>query len=441
MSTESATDDPESLSPRRFAMYLCVVIVLGAVVGVGAGLLSLLLYGIEKLALGFVETSTQPGPFETDPVRRILSVVVGSVIAAIVWWLLRTRSRPVPSVSKAVSGTPMPWWQTIVHVLLQIMIVGCGSSIGREVAPRELGALMGQWFGRVVPVSEHDRRIIVAVAAAAGLAGVYDAPLAGLFFVTEILVVGASVTTAAVALGASVVAAFVASLIKGRHVFYDVSGLSTAYTPTILIFSLVAGMVFGLVGALFRRASAIATGNRPTGSDILWMMPAAAVVTGLVALVVPQVMGNGRASAQLTLSLTSMTSPVGVVAATAALTFLAKAVVTLLTLRSGASGGVLQPGIALGMALGTLLGCGWIMVMPGDSLAACAVMGGAALLAASQKAPLMAMCLVFELVNAPMSLVVPVGLAVAVSSMVAHCVEPRLLRIERNGTAAVSSER
>ena len=112
MSTESATDDPESLSPRRFAMYLCVVVVLGAVVGVGAGLLWLLLYGIEKLALGFVETSTQPGPFETDPVRRILSVVLGSVIAAIVWWLLRTRSRPVPSVSKAVSGTPMPWWET-----------------------------------------------------------------------------------------------------------------------------------------------------------------------------------------------------------------------------------------------------------------------------------------------------------------------------------------
>lgn len=40
----------------------------------------------------------------------------------------------------------MPFWQTIAHVVLQIFIVGSGASIGREVAPRELGAMLAQRF-------------------------------------------------------------------------------------------------------------------------------------------------------------------------------------------------------------------------------------------------------------------------------------------------------
>lgn len=419
-----------------------VVVVLGATAGLGAGLLTLLLYEVERLALGFVETSSQPGPFLVAPWRRIVSVVAGSCVAAVAWWLLRSRARKVPSVAGAVSGQRMPVWQTLTHVCLQIVIVGCGSSIGREVAPRELGAMLGQSFGDLLRVDDPKRRrTIVAIAAAAGLAGVYDAPFAGLFFATEILLTDASAVTAAMALGASAVAAFVAALIKGHRVFYDISGLSPTFTPTLMLFALLAGAVFGVAGAAFRIASRRATSRRPRGAGILWMMPAAALVTGLVAIKVPQVMGNGRASAQLAMSMLSSSQSVRSVAAVAAVTFLAKALVTLMTLRSGASGGVLQPGIALGVSLGTLLGCGWTLLVPGDSMAACAVMGGAALLAASQQAPLMAMCLVLELVDAPMSLVVPVGLAVAVSFLASHRIESAWLRRERKAAPQVPSGR
>ena len=51
---------------------------------------------------------------------------------------------------------------------------------------------------------------------------------------------------------------------------------------------------------------------------------------------------------------------------------MAKALVTLMTIRSGASGGVLQPGIALGSTLGTMLGLLWLFVFPVDSVTACA---------------------------------------------------------------------
>ena len=109
-----------------------------------------------------------------------------------------------------------------------------------------------------------------------------------------------------------------------------------------------------------------------------------------------------------------------------ALTFVAKAFVTLMTIRSGASGGVLQPGIALGSTLGTMLGLLWLFVFPVDSVTACALIGAAALLSASQQAPLMAMCLVMELTEAPIEFFVPVGMAVAASAFVSSGLLHRL---------------
>ena len=159
---------------------------MGVAIGAAAGLLTLMLYGVEHLALGYVENSQESGPFNVPVIRRLISVTAGAAIAAVIWWLLRTRSTKVPSVKKAVNGDIMPIWQTVVHVLLQIFIVGTGMSIGREVAPRELGAMFGQRFARWAHLDAKDTRMLVAITAAAGLAGVYNAPLAGTFFAVEI---------------------------------------------------------------------------------------------------------------------------------------------------------------------------------------------------------------------------------------------------------------
>ena len=135
----------------------------------------------------------------------------------------------------------------------------------------------------------------------------------------------------------------------------------------------------------------------------------------VVAIVVPQVMGNGRATAQLSFSSKADLAVLPILL----LSFVAKAIVTLLTIRSGASGGVLQPGIALGASGGAILGILWMQVFHTNSIGMYALLGACALLAASQQAPLMAICLVMELADAPINLFVPIGLAVAVSAFTA----------------------
>ena len=406
----------------RLPSLIVAVAVIGVLIGVAAGLLTLMLYGVEHLFLGYVESGDMPGPFGVPAWRRALSVFVGLSIAGVAWWLLRTRTARVPSVKKAVNGDRMPAWQTVMHVLLQIFIVGTGASIGREVAPRELGTLFGQRFARWIRLGPRDTRMLVAITAAAGLAGVYNAPLAGTFFATEILLADISAETVSLAFGCSALASWTASLVKGTHVFYAIGQVNGLFTSDLIGFAVVAGLVCGLFGALFRRGSSWAESHQSSGTAILWTLPLAGLLTGVTALWVPQVMGNGRATAQMGFSSALEWSVIPVLA----LSFVVKAVVTLLTIRAGASGGVLQPGIALGASMGALLGVAWMMMFHTNAIGVYALVGACALLAASQKAPLMAMCLVMELADAPLNLFVPVGCAVAVAGLVSCVLSPRL---------------
>ena len=399
----------------RIPALIAAVAIVGIAIGAAAGLLTLMLYQVERFALGYIENAHESGPFNVPALRRLISVTVGASIAAVIWWLLRTRTTTVPSVKKAVGGALMPVWQTIVHVLLQIFIVGTGMSIGREVAPRELGAMFGQRFARWVRLGAKDTRMLVAITAAAGLAGVYNAPLAGTFFAVEILLADVTLETVTLAFACSALASWVASLVKGTHTFYLIGKANGLFTPDYMVFALIAGLMLGVAGALFRRGSQWAERNKPSGAGILWMMPLAGLLTGVVAIAVPQVMGNGRATAQLSFSSKADLAVIPVLL----LSFVAKAIVTLMTIRSGASGGVLQPGIALGASGGAILGILWMQVFHTNSIGMYALLGACALLAASQQAPLMAICLVMELADAPINLFVPIGLAVAVSAFTA----------------------
>lgn len=415
VSKQSQDETEQQPNIGRIPALIAAVAIVGIAIGAAAGLLTLMLYQVERFALGYIENAHESGPFNVPAIRRAISVTVGASIAAVIWWLLRTRTTTVPSVKKAVGGALMPVWQTIVHVLLQIFIVGTGMSIGREVAPRELGAMFGQRFARWVRLGAKDTRMLVAITAAAGLAGVYNAPLAGTFFAVEILLADVTLETVTLAFACSAFASWVASLVKGTHTFYLIGKADGLFTPDYMVFALIAGLMLGVAGALFRRGSQWAEKNKPSGAGILWMMPLAGLLTGVVAIAVPQVMGNGRATAQLSFSSKADLAVIPVLL----LSFVAKAIVTLMTIRSGASGGVLQPGIALGASGGAILGILWMQVFHTNSIGMYALLGACALLAASQQAPLMAICLVMELADAPINLFVPIGLAVAVSAFTA----------------------
>jgi len=405
-------------SARRIIRLALAVLVVGAAVGVMAALVTLFFRGVENLAFGYIESPAYPGAVDAPVWRRFSAVIAAGCVAAVVWWLIRTRARAVPSVKKAVDGGPMPWWETLVHAALQVFFVGAGGPVGREVAPREIGALLGQGVSRLTGLDPRERKLLVAAAAGAGLAGVYNVPLAGALFTMEILLAELSFEAAAVALAVSGIAALIASAVEGDRAFYLIYGAETSWS--LGVFAVLFGPVFGLFGYWFSHWTAWAEKHKPQGARVLWLLPAASALTAVVSIWLPQVMGNGRALGQFALSAT----------APSALTVLllgmgVKSVLTLLTIRAGASGGVLQPAIALGAAAGAALGLGWAALWPGTPVVSFAIIAAAAVLGASQKAPFMALAIVFELTHAPIEFLAPLGIAVAGSAFTRVLLERR----------------
>jgi H+/Cl- antiporter ClcA len=92
---------------------------------------------------------------------------------------------------------------------------------------------------------------------------------------------------------------------------------------------------------------------------------------------------------------------------------MAKVAATIGTIGSGAAGGTLTPSFAIGAGFGAVAGGLWAMLWPGAPPAAFALIGAAAFLAASMRAPLTALVLVLEFTNQGPSLVIPLMIAVA----------------------------
>ena len=206
-----------------------------------------------------------------------------------------------------------------------------------------------------------------------------------------------------------VIAMLIGSISKGFVPYYLVA--KKDFTLNMLPFVLVVGLLMGVLGAYFRRGFQWAGKHSALSSQILWQLPLAALITGLVAMFMPEIMGNGRGLAEFAFVNTDYHLALFLLVGA-----LLKAVVTIMTIKGGASGGTLTPSIAIGSSLGVLIGFVYVLLVPGASLVQAGVIGAAGFLAASQQAPLMALFMLFEVCHLDYSALLPMGLSVALAS-------------------------
>jgi H+/Cl- antiporter ClcA len=345
--------------------------------------------------------------------RRFLALCSCGAVAGIGWWLLHRFGTPLISVSQAVRGRGphMPFLATLTHAILQIVTVGLGSPLGREVAPRELGAALATKLCARANLTPEFSRIMIACGAGAGLAAVYNVPLGGTLFTLEVLLGTFSLPASVAALATCVIATLVAWLGLGNGLQYSVPTL--AISPSIIVWSLLVGPVMGAAAYLFVWVTEAARAHSP--KDWSRVVGCALVFPsiGLLAVPFPQLLGNGKGLAQA-----GFDNEVGL--ALAATLLLLRVVVLAASLRAGAEGGLLTPGLSIGALLGIILGSFWNHIWPTQSLAGFAIFGGAAFLASSMKMPLTAIVLTVEVTDIGREFLVPLSLAVAGSVSIFH---------------------
>src|SRR6266478_445403 len=406
-------------------------------IGVGSGLgglaLALLLRLVQHIAYGhgphtmagqqtFLQEVTAASDF-----RRFLALCSCGAVAGIGWWLLYRFGTPLVSIAQAVrKGGRMPFWATLTHAILQIVTVGLGSPLGREVAPRELGAALATKLCARANLTPECTRIMIACGAGAGLAAVYNVPLGGTLFSLEVLLGTFSLPASVAALATCVIATLVASLGLGNGLQYSVPPL--AISPSVIVWSLLVGPVIGAAAYLFVRVTEAARARAPRDWHLAVWCALVFPIIGLLAIPFPQLLGNGKGLAQA-----GFDNEVGL--ALAATLLLLRLVVLVASLRAGAEGGLLTPGLSVGALLGIILGSFWNHVWPTQSLAGFAIVGGAAFLASSMKMPLTAIVLTVEFTGIGQEFLVPLSLAVAGSVSIFHLCRDYADQLMRGPTA------
>lgn len=83
----------------------------------------------------------------------------------------------------------IPRSHTYLHVITSAITVGVGGSVGLESPIVATGSAIGSNIARVNELSYRDRSLMIACGAAAGIAAVFNAPIAGVIFAIEVLMV------------------------------------------------------------------------------------------------------------------------------------------------------------------------------------------------------------------------------------------------------------
>ena len=361
--------------PYKMKMVLAACL-LGLVSGLAGIFLHYLLELVEGLAFG---RSEHQSGFLTDgvaPSRIWLSLFLVGSSSALVWYLLQRKGNilSIKGQMKEEPSSPLlHFWQQMLHSTWQIIAVGAGAPVGKEGAPREIGALLATPLGRALDLSFQDRMFLIACGAGAGLAAVYQVPLTSVFFIFETLGLAFSIKRFVLAGITTYVAAYTAGLVISDRALYQVPEIT--WSPTVLWQMVIFIAFLTPVAGLFARLTKKASNHRIKDKRILITLPLAFVFLAGLASFQPHLLGNGRMMAQEILN--------GATWQTILLLFTLKALVVLLTFWAGAYGGTLTPSFALGMAGAALIS----LVLGVGNAPAFLLLGSVIFLTVTLKAP------------------------------------------------------
>ncbi len=225
---------------KRTLVYTLDAIIIGGIVGVIDTLFGRVLIGIGEVRTDYLLYLL---PFL--PLAGILITYLNRTYGAksqkgmeLLFEVGEGREKAIPK--RLIPLTILSTWLT--HLF--------GGSAGREGVAVQLGgtvahALRRDWLG------PHASRIYLVTGMAAGFGGLFQTPLAAIFFAMEVLVVGRLEWRA---LYPAAIAAFVASWTShtlGLEKFTQIISAKISLSPQVFLQLLLLGVIFGLTGKLF----------------------------------------------------------------------------------------------------------------------------------------------------------------------------------------------
>jgi CIC family chloride channel protein len=374
-------------------------------------------------APGFVESFANLSPW-----WRFLIPGIGGLIAGLIMYFGgRWRGRIVTTdyMEAVVLGDgKISARRSLIKCASALFTIASGGSIGREGPLVQLASLVASAIGRLQNWSTPRLRLLVGCGAAAGIASAYNAPIAGALFVAEIVLGSLAMEIFGPLVFSSVIATLTVRGFVGGSPLYEIPAFKLNGNWEIIPYLLL-GVVAGLAAPWFirllRATEALAA---RIAVPVYVKMFVGGLIVGALAILHPEVCGNGYSAVNATLRGDWVWQTLAVI-----LVF--KVLATAATFGSGAVGGVFTPTLFIGAGLGFLFASA-LQFLPGHlvlNTSAFGLVGMGAFLAATTHAPIMAIIMIFEL-TLDYQIILPLMLACVVGYYTSISIERRSIYAE-----------
>lgn len=234
---------------KEKSLVIMLSLVVGILAGLAAMVLKWLIHYISSSLTGFVTV-------ETGNYLYIIYPVIGILLAM---WYVRyvvkdNISHGVTRVLYAISQNKsrLKPHNMYTSVVASSITIGFGGSVGAEGPIVFTGAAIGSNLGQAFRLSPRVLMILVGCGAAAGIAGIFKAPIAGMLFTLEVLMLDLTTVTVMPLLIASITAASIAYIFTG----YDLEFFFVQSEPFVMErvpFFVALGVFCGLISLYFTR--------------------------------------------------------------------------------------------------------------------------------------------------------------------------------------------
>ncbi|OTP75880.1 Chloride channel protein [Caballeronia sordidicola] len=275
----------------------------------------------------------------------------------------------------------------VLKPLSSAIAIGSGGPFGAEGPIIMTGGAIGSLIAQHFHLTGGERKALLVAGAVAGMTAVFGTPVAAVLLAVELLLFELRPRSLLPAAVACAVAGFTRPLLIGSGALFPMQTLPLGTTGLLscVCAGLVAGaMSWGLSSALYKVEDLF--GKLPV--HWMWWPALGGLAVGVGGYFEPRALGVGYdVIGDLLHNQLAISVVVGLI--------LVKAVIWVIALGSGTSGGVLAPLLMMGAAAGAVLG----PLMPGGEPAVWPLIFMAATLGGMMRAPIMATVFAFELTH------------------------------------------
>lgn len=234
------------LSPKQFVIFSAILI------GLTAGMAAVFL----KFFVHFILKTIAVHSPDEQFFMALCPLVGISLCVLYVHYLNGNKlGKGIANILYAIAkkSSLLPKDQTYSHIISSALTVGFGGSAGLESPIVTTGSAIGSNFGRTYKLSYKERTLLLACGAAAGIAGAFNTPIAGVLFALEVLLVEANITAFIPILIAAASGALCSKIILQEEVLLQFK-LQEAFDYLNVPFYMLLGVVSGMISYYYSKA-------------------------------------------------------------------------------------------------------------------------------------------------------------------------------------------